>query len=188
LHAHTPPGPKFRSGPNIVLFSSAQAYLDVYSPKSNLKKSKFYDAWVRNENDLNTLNSSDVEVHAKKRKLLNLAFTDQSVKSAGPFMAQRIDRWNSIIASGKDWTDPINVSMSIDYLFLDILGDLCFGAQFKTMEPGDNPLKQIPHAIADYMKLQNSVSLPAHSTFRADFGRSPNRLCSTWYFGSSQGV
>lgn len=35
----------------------------------------------------------------------------------------------------------------IDFLTFDILGDLCFGENFRTKEPGENKLKSIPHLL-----------------------------------------
>jgi hypothetical protein len=39
-----------------------------------------------------------------------------------------------------------------------LLGDLCFGTNFETKEPGENRSKNIPHAIAEYMKVFYPVS------------------------------
>ncbi|KAF1951452.1 cytochrome P450 [Byssothecium circinans] len=48
--------------------------------------------------------------------------------------------------SGDDWTQPFNFADRVNYLVFDILGDICYGTSFKTMEPEDNPLKAMPRA------------------------------------------
>jgi cytochrome P450 len=78
--------------------------------------------------------TSDMKLHAKKRRMLNLAFTDQSVKASGQFMARHIDRWNELLVSTQDsngrdeWSESHDISTWANYLVFDILGDLCFGA------------------------------------------------------------
>ncbi|KAK4107230.1 cytochrome P450 [Canariomyces notabilis] len=42
---------------------------------------------------------------------------------------------------------------SLHTLVFDIMGDLCFGRSFDIKEPGENPLKAVPHFIAEYMKF-----------------------------------
>ncbi|KAF1975523.1 cytochrome P450 [Bimuria novae-zelandiae CBS 107.79] len=83
-----------------------------HSTCDNLNKSKFYGTWVRHENDYNTLNTTDVEIHAKKRRLSNLAFTDQTVKSAEPFMAEHITKSPAI--SLILWLKPRGLNSMID--------------------------------------------------------------------------
>ena len=143
--------------PRTVLFNTPEAYRDIYNHKANVKKDKSYDAWRRHEGDANTLNVSDVAVHAKKRKVLNTVFTDRSVRSAATFIIKHIDRWNELTFSGDDWSEPIDFTKWIDCLIFDILGDLCFGKSFDTKEHGKNPFKVIPEAIASSLRLWNPV-------------------------------
>lgn len=156
-------GPKFRAAPNLVVFNSPDAYNAIFSHKANVKRSKFYDAWSRNADDINTLITSDVELHAKKRRLLNLAFTDNSVKAANPFMARHIDRWNELLLESEGaidggWSCPRDMSTRAKYLVFDILMDLCFGATMDTKEPGENPLKRVPLAFDDFVIFNYPVS------------------------------
>jgi cytochrome P450 len=151
-------GNKVRVAPNTVLFNTPKAFRDIYSHKANVKKAKSYDAWQRHAGDANTLNSSDVAIHAKKRKVLNTVFTDRSLRSAAPFIIKHIDRWNELTVMGHDWSEPIDFAKWVDCLIFDILGDLCFGKSFGVKEPGENPFKVIPEVIVSYMRLWNPVS------------------------------
>lgn len=59
-----------------------------------------------------------------------------------------------------EWATPKNLSGEwIDYFVFDILGDSCFGKSFGTIEPGDNPLRQIPHITGEYLQFMYPVSL-----------------------------
>ena len=116
---------------------------------------------MRNENDVNTLSCTDVEQHARKRRLLNLAFTDKSTKAAAEFMTQHTDRWDELLApeDGQEWSEPRNIAEFADHLMFDVLGDLAFGKSFDTKEPEtDLKLKAIPHKIAEYVEFAYPVS------------------------------
>jgi cytochrome P450 len=117
-------------------------------------------AWCRNDRDKNTINTIDITEHARKRKLLNISFTEKSVRAASEFTIRHVDRWNHLLVKdyGTDWSDAVNISVSVDRLVFDIMGDLCFGKSFDIKEPGENPLKTIPHDIAEYMRFYYPVS------------------------------
>lgn len=154
-------GSKIRPEPSTVLFCDPEAYADIYNHKANLRRSDFYTAWRRNDRDKTTLNTVDVSEHARKRKLLNLAFTDKTVRAASEFVITHVDRWNNLLVDGadSDWSSPMDLTEKMDYLIFDIMGDLCFGKSFDIKEPGDNPLRAVPHNIAEYMKFYYPVSL-----------------------------
>jgi cytochrome P450 len=164
------PGSRFRAGPNIVLFRTPTAQNDIYNHKANVRKSSFYDALVRHENDRNTINTTNVALHAQKRRFVNLAFTEQSIRAASPIVGKHIDRWNDILLGEPnkgDWSCPRDMALWSDRLVFDILGDLCFGKPFDTKEPGDNPLKVIQHQIAESMKFLYIVSAVAQRELRS---------------------
>jgi cytochrome P450 len=128
----------------------------------NVKRSGFYECWRRHATDINTLAVTDVALHAQRRKALGLAFTDQSMKAAIPFMTRHVDRWNEVMPGEKfddeGWSNAQDVSKWMEFLMIDLFGDVCFGRQNDTKEPGKNPLKVIPHNIARYLRVYNPVS------------------------------
>lgn len=100
-------------------------------------------------------------VHARKRRVLNSAFSENAIRSATAFVIKHVDRWNELLVegnNGKEWTEPQNMSDLTDYLVFDIMGDLCFGKSFELKEPGKNPFKHMPHTIADFMQFMYPVS------------------------------
>lgn len=155
-------GDRIRPEPNTVLFRHPDAYADIYSLKANVRRSPFYTALRRRLHEGNTLNTIDVAEHALKRKLLNLAFTEKSLRSATTFIINNVDRWNQVMMdenNSTDWSAPEDFSKRLDALTFDIMGDLAFGRSFDIKEPGDNPLKVVPENIAGYMKFYYPVSL-----------------------------
>jgi cytochrome P450 len=137
----------------------------MFGQRANVKKSPFYEVWRQNKHDLNTLGCTSVKTHARRRKALALAFTEQSVKATIPFVAQHVDRWNTLLHgenfTGKGWSAPQNLSQWATYLLFDMFGDIYFGSSNNTKEPGANDLKRIPHNITRYLRFYNPVSPPA---------------------------
>ena len=70
-------GPYFRDSPNSVLFNSASAQRTIYDAKANVKKAKFYAMWPVNADSANTWAIIDKVKHARKRRILNAAFSDK---------------------------------------------------------------------------------------------------------------
>lgn len=139
-----------------MLFSSPRAYADIYGMKSNVRRSPFYTMFQKQTNERSTLNTIDVAEHAQKRKVLNLAFTETSVRAASEFVVKHVDRWNELILQNSntiEWSAPVDFSSMVDPLVFDIMGDLSFGRSFDTKEPGENPLRVIPHTVAEYMRF-----------------------------------
>ncbi|KAI4162759.1 MAG: hypothetical protein LQ342_003646 [Letrouitia transgressa] len=151
-------GTKIRVGPKTVLFNTPSAYRDIYSHKANVRKDNFYSIWKRHDGDVTIFNETNVKMHATRRKTFNTAFTDKSVRSAGFFIIKNADRWNELLITDDDWSAPTNLTEQIDHLIFDILGDLCFGQSFGTIEPGESAFQMIPSAIASYMKFWNPIA------------------------------
>ncbi|CAJ2501952.1 Uu.00g048050.m01.CDS01 [Anthostomella pinea] len=133
-------GKRIRVAPNLVLFCDPNAYADIYGMKSN-----------------STVNTIDPREHAIRRRMLNTAFTDVSANAAAAFMSQHIDRWHQIMLDEHDstteWSASIDLSGKLDHIVFDIMGDLSFGRSFNTKEPGENPLKEVPHTTIQYLKF-----------------------------------
>lgn len=72
----------------------------IFNAKSNVKRSKNYEAWQRNEQDVNTLNTSHVALHHRKRRILNSVFTETSVRAAGLFINKHGGRWSELLPDG----------------------------------------------------------------------------------------
>lgn len=151
-----------RPEPNTVLFTDPQAYADIYGMTSNVRRSPFYTAFQRRSDQHTTLNTIDVAEHARKRKLLNLCFTEKSLRAASGFIVRHVDRWNEIMleenSSTTEWSAPVDFTKKMDNLAFDIMGDLSFGKSFGIKEPGDNPLRAVPHNIVAYLRFYYPVS------------------------------
>jgi len=155
-------GEIFRFQPNGIIVNSPSGFQCIYGSKANVKKGKFYEVFPRNKNSRNTLNTVDKVIHAHKRQVLNAAFSDNALRSAEDFIIKHVDRWVELLVdedAPAAWSEPKNVSPLVDWLFFDVLGDLCFGRSFETKEKKENSLKFVPHSISMWSKHIYPVSL-----------------------------
>lgn len=144
------------------MFKSPAAFRDIYSARANVTRAKTYEIWQRSSEDVSTFNTGDVSIHRSKRRLLNLVFTEKSLRSAEEFIIRHVDRWNELLPGDTkigEWSEPVNISDSTGFLAFDIMGDLSFGAQFETKEHKTNRFRAIPHTIHEYTKFTYPVSL-----------------------------
>ncbi|PQE20482.1 benzoate 4-monooxygenase cytochrome P450 protein [Rutstroemia sp. NJR-2017a BBW] len=148
------------------MIATPKGYRDIYNSKANVRKAKWYEVWRRNDEDYSALNTTDPQKHMALRKPLNSAFSERSLRSSEPFILKNVDRWIELMLDGEKtkgttkWATPKNLGGEwVDYLVFDILGDLCFGKSFNTIEPKENPLRQIPHIIGEYLQFMYPVSI-----------------------------
>ncbi|KAK5108699.1 hypothetical protein LTR62_008104 [Meristemomyces frigidus] len=106
-------------------------------------------------------NVTDVEAHARKRRVLNQAFSDRALRGAEPYVHKNLDRWLELaqqqISTGEEWSKPMNMAHECNYLVFDILGDLCFGKSFDMKEP-QSDIKNIPDAMAAFLRLMQPIA------------------------------
>ena len=120
-----------------------------------------YKFWQRNESAISTFTTTDIALHHKKRRILNLAFSEKSIRAAEVFIQKHIDRWDELLPEGdsKDWSQPKSMTEWSDYLVFDIQCDLCFGRSLNIKDPGKNQFKGIPKVIHSYMTFTYPVRI-----------------------------
>lgn len=154
-------GPEFRYRPDGVVLNTPAAFKKIFGPKGNVKKAVYYEVWPRNEHTINTWSSTTVSVHARKRRVLNYAFSEAALRDAEVFLHQNIDRWLELLGqqAPKDgeWTTSVNMCDWMNWLVFDILGDLCFGKNFNMKEPGSD-LRHIPEVMVSFLELLHPVA------------------------------
>ncbi|KAF2024573.1 cytochrome P450 [Setomelanomma holmii] len=146
-------GTEFCYRPDSVVINTPSAYKRIFGPKGNVKKGIYYQVWPRNVHTINTWGSTSIDVHARKRRVLNYAFSEAALREAEVFLHSNIDRRLELMGkSGADgqWTSSLNMCDWINWLVFDILGDLCFGKNFDMKEPGSD-LRHIPEVMVSFL-------------------------------------
>ncbi|CAI6337189.1 unnamed protein product [Periconia digitata] len=154
-------GPEFRYRPDSVLINTPSAFKKVFGPTGNVRKSDYYRGWPRNVNAVNVWSTTSVEQHARKRRVMNYAFSEAAMRSAETFLHSNMDRWLELLGQlpkGKDgeWSESFNMCDWMNWLVFDILGDLCFGKCFN-MKESDSELRHIPELMVSFLELLHPV-------------------------------
>jgi cytochrome P450 len=151
----------FRYTPDSVVFNTPEGYKEIFGLHGNVKKTEsYYRVWPHNVKITNTWNVTDPSAHARKRRVLNHAFSDRALRGAEPLVHKNLDRWLDLmgeqIKPGSEWSTPLNMADEVNYLVFDILGDLCFGKSFDMKEPNSD-VKNMPHLMASFLELMQPV-------------------------------
>jgi cytochrome P450 len=142
-----------------VVITTPEALRTIYGSRANVQKASSYKVWPKKAESPNTFSCVDKMKHARRRRILNAAISDQAIKSAQKYIIGHTDRWCELLSSGKcDWSEPRNMSTWADSLQFDIMAELCYGKSFATKEPGENNLRTIPRDIAEFMWLMFRVN------------------------------
>ncbi|KAL4791052.1 cytochrome P450 [Aspergillus venezuelensis] len=149
-------GDVVRYRPDGLMFRTPNAYRDIFSSKSNVKRFKFYDMMTRNEVDKSIITGTDVAHHAQKKRAISTLFSDKAIRAMEPILLEHVSRWCQLLVDDDDkgcWSTPRKMSQMCDCLVLDVLCDLCFGRSVRTKEPGGNEYRKVPHIIAKFLRV-----------------------------------
>jgi cytochrome P450 len=159
LHlAHEQYGDIVRDGPNHLSFRSLEGIYDIYDRKANVVKGGgMTEASEQINRPPNTHSITNRELHAKRRRLLANAFSENALRNLEPFIVDTVQKWINALASpqgssseSKGWTEPKDMGVWSSNLTLDVLGELCFGNSFSAIEKGSS---WVPELLMGSTKL-----------------------------------
>jgi cytochrome P450 len=144
---HQKYGKVVRFGPNSISINSNTALGEIYSYKANVRKAHFYSAFPATKGAWSTHSAIDKTLHARKRRVLSQAFSDNAMRGLQPHIlnvirtfTEAIGDWPSRTAQGKkdSWSTPKDMGLWANYMSYDVLGDICYGESFNTLETSEN--------------------------------------------------
>ena len=135
----------------------------IYNLKANVGKGDYYRVYPKSPDVVTSWNTTSKDIHTRKRRVMNTAFSDKAMRNAEPYVHSNVDRWCDLIAENidtndGDWSESLNMADWTNYLVFDILGNLCFGRSFDLKESGGNGLRHIPHLLTEFMTITHPVS------------------------------
>ncbi|KAI9684838.1 MAG: hypothetical protein M1820_010871 [Bogoriella megaspora] len=144
---HQKYGPIVRYGPNSLSFNSASALQTIYGFRSNVQKANFYSAFPAAKGAWSTHSAIDKGLHARKRRVLSQGFSDQAMRGLQPHILSVVRTFcdamgdfgrSSKEVNSKGWSTPKDMGAWCNYMSYDVLGDICYGQSFDTLESPDN--------------------------------------------------
>jgi cytochrome P450 len=154
-----------RNSPNALSFNTAEALKDIYADRhANVIKAGWAESAANINQPPSTQAETDRTVHAAKRKVLANAFSEQSLKSAEDFMLTQIRKWCDLMGeqpqdtnANEGWSKEKNMSLWSNLLTLDVLGELCFGESFSSLDQGHQDISVL---LMRSVKLTQNVRCP----------------------------
>ncbi|KAI9699564.1 MAG: hypothetical protein M1820_007062 [Bogoriella megaspora] len=140
---HQVHGDFVRWGPNSISINSASAIKQIYGAKANVKKSAWYNAF----NSLSIFSAVEKDVHARKRRVMVHAFSEEAVREAQPYIVSVSRTWCAALGDRLEagtapppgqWSTPKNMQYWSAYVIFDALGELLLGESFKTTTQNEN--------------------------------------------------
>jgi cytochrome P450 len=145
LQEHQHYGPVVRIAPNQLSFSEPAALRSIYqSSRANnpLRKAPFYETLDAPSGAYSTHTEISRRKHAFRRRVLEGAFSDSSMRSLEPFVIDNVNTLLSLLSDGKDsgtgWSKPKNMSDLATWFAYDVMGDLVFGERFHCLTSPDH--------------------------------------------------
>jgi cytochrome P450 len=174
--SHEKYGNIVRFGPNSLSFNSNNALKEIYGFKANVRKGDFYLAFPATKDSFSTHSAVDKAAHARKRRVLSHAFSDNAIKTMEKYILDHIrqlcsnlgergtvSRYSDVSEKDKrEWTEPKNMSLQADWMTFDVMGDLCFGKAFGMLERPDNRFATDLISNAAHRHLMCGTYLPIH--------------------------
>lgn len=157
-----------RYGPNRISINSNTALKTIYGSRANVQKSSNFLVFPRifdNGWSTQTIIDTAQHSHGPKRKVLAHALSENSLAQVENNMLSSISKFCELIKNEKQqdakrsqetWSAARDVSEYSSYLSFDIMGQVCFGKSFDTLEKSEN--RYILHVISDDAQCLNTVS------------------------------
>jgi len=117
-----------------------------------VQKSSWYSGFY----SVSIFNAVDRDVHARKKRVISHAFSDQALRGMEPHIISAICDWCRALGDGLDpqtapnvgeWSRPKDMAHYGACVIFDALGEICFGRTFETS------VKEDSHFFFDLMAL-----------------------------------
>lgn len=129
---HQKYGTIVRFTPNTLSINDPSALKIIYAHSTNTLKGEFYKTFRVQPSAASTLLATEKVQHARKRRVMGQAFSDQAMKGMEQYVLQHVqdmvDRIGvAVKRPGGDkqrWSKELNMQNWCNWLIFDIMGDL----------------------------------------------------------------
>lgn len=131
-HLHQIYGPVVRFTPNTISINDPTAIKAIYGHNANVQKSEFYKCFRAAPAAISTLLATEKTHHARKRRVMGQAFSDQALKGLEQYVLAHVQSLVSKVRSQvgrtttrkQKWSKALDMQKWCNWLVFDIMGDL----------------------------------------------------------------
>ncbi|RFU80507.1 cytochrome p450 [Trichoderma arundinaceum] len=128
-----------RYAPNRLIFNTGPALRDIHGHGAKVVKFKNYEILSRQAANLLTIR--DKALHAKRRRVLSQAFSENNLRLFEPKILERVNRFLNLLRSGQNsvpfkqdgWSEPIDMAHAFNNLAFDVMTAVSFDTDFDTL-------------------------------------------------------
>jgi len=132
-------GSAVRVSPNELSFNTAAAWNDIYGHRpghKNMHKSSIHVGAIDPLPNASTLTMADDENHARQRRALSHAFSQQALAEQEDILLVYVNLFIRRLGEMCDKGQSFNLVNWYNFTTFDIIGDLAFGEPFGCLEKG----------------------------------------------------
>lgn len=133
VRMHNRFGERVRLHPNIVSFTSAQSWKDIYSRDAGTLKPSFNESNSEAQDLFSTNSNVD---HARFRRVLHHLFSERGIRKLEPTVRIYVDMLLGSIRESSSNGDEIEFTSLFHRLAFDVIGALTFGEDFDGLKSG----------------------------------------------------
>ncbi|RMZ73258.1 cytochrome P450 monooxygenase [Pyrenophora seminiperda CCB06] len=135
---HMKYGPAVRVCPDEVVFSTPEAWDEVYGYRrgNNMEKSPIFIGAVSPMNGCVGIGLAKGKEHARQRRALAPSLSKNALKGQEAILQVHVNKLIAAIRNVTAKQEPMNMANWFTYITFDIMGDLCFAKPFGCLDEG----------------------------------------------------
>lgn len=153
-----------RFGPNRISFCKASALQSVYGTRANTRKADWYRIWEMLFGAASTATILDRKVHAKRKRILQMGFSERALGDLEPMLLQNVNDFCDILleessnhaADAKGWGPAKDLSRTVGHMTFDTMGEMVFSKSFEMQRSATN--RQFLDLSMDALRGLNTVA------------------------------
>lgn len=157
-------GPVVRFGPNRISFCDASVLQSVYGTRANTRKADWYRIWEMLFGAASTATIIDRKVHAKRKRILQMGFSERALGELEPVLLQNVNDFCEILLDDstkravdeKGWGPARDLSRTVGHMTFDTMGEMVFSKTFEMQRSSTN--RQFLDLSMDALRGLNTVA------------------------------
>lgn len=131
-HLHQQYGTIVRFSPNTLSINDPAALKAIYAHGANVQKGEFYRCFRVAPTAVSTLLATEKHQHARKRRVMSHAFSDQAMKGLEQYVLEHVEKLvekiDGFVEEGvvdeKGWSTALDMQSWCNWFVFDVMGDL----------------------------------------------------------------